>query len=386
MKNMIETIWEKLQRGQEGRQPRLMVGFDGYIDHLVHPVRQMGDNRDVQFFESMKEFGNFIAGRSDQSCSIELCTVVEKIGGNAPIFGKAAACLGVTTTCIGAFGYPMVHELFREPIPNLELISVANPGCCTALEFKDGKVMLAENQGIYELTYQILQERLGKDQLLESVEASDIIALMNWSEVPGCIDIWKGMIHDILPRVEGMEEKLIFLDLSDCSGRSQNDFKELTDLIRRLSGFCRVLLSLNRNEFEHFARQLGEGENVWERMKLIRETCGLLSLVIHEHDGARFLEGDETYFLENRYNPKPKILTGGGDNFNAGLVYGLMMGMNLKEAVLIGNAVSGYYVTKAKSPNRRQLMEFLDQWRRDPKIKILDSWYPKTEPEEKQGA
>lgn len=387
MKELLNNIWNKLRQDSPGRPPRLMVGFDGYIDDLVHPVRQIGDSKDVQFFESMEEFGNFIASRANQSCSIELCSVVKKIGGNAPIFGKAAASLGISTTCIGAFGYPDVHELFREPIPNLEFISVANPGCCTALEFKDGKVMLADNQGIHDLNYRTLQERLKKDQLLEIVEASDVIALMNWSEVLGCIGIWKGMIHDILPRVENMEEKLIFLDLSDCSGRSQKDFEELIRLIRGLSGFCRVLLSLNHNEFEQLTRQLEGSGTVRERMKLIQEACGLWALVIHEHEGAQVLENDQVSVLENRYNPRPKILTGGGDNFNAGLVYGLMMGMDLKEAVLVGNAVSGYYVTKAKSPDRVQLMEFVDRWRRDQNPEeVVEPWHRNPETEEKQGA
>lgn len=365
MERLLKNILIKLKHTKAGRQPQVMVGFDGYIDHLVHPVKQMGNNKNVEFFESMKEFGTFITDRADRSCSIELCSIAKKIGGNAPIFGKAAAALGISTKCIGAFGYPEVHEIFREQIPNLEFISVANPGCCMALEFKDGKVMLAENEGIYELNYKVLRERMEKDRLLEILDASDVIALMNWSEVPGCINIWKGLVHDILPHINGMNEKLFFLDLSDCSGRSWEDFEELTRLIRELSGFGRVLLSLNRNEFEHYARKLGGGGDIQEGMRLILDKCGLSSLVIHEHNGAWVLEKEEQYFLTNRYNHKPQILTGGGDNFNAGLVYGLVMGMSLEEAVAVGNATSGYYVTNAKSPAREQLVEFIEQWCRE---------------------
>lgn len=370
MEKLLGTILGKLELVQRGGQSQIMVGFDGYVDSLAHPVKRIGEDRKAEYYTSMKEFGEFLTGRAERSCSIELHSITKKMGGNAPIFGRAAAALGIPTKCIGAFGYPSLHEVFREEIPDLEFISVANPGCCTALEFEDGKVMLAENEGINKLDYQVLQSHLKKGQLQEILDTSDVIALMNWSEMSGCGKIWEGLLEELLPNIDKTKERLFFLDLSDCGGRRFEDFEELTRLLGRFSDFGKVLLSLNRNEFDHYARMLGGEGSIQRRIRLIAEECALWSVVVHEHSGAWMLREDGAYFLENRYNHKPRILTGGGDNFNAGLACALTVGMDLREAVAVGNAVSGYYVTNAQSPSRAQLAEFIEEWmqelRREP--------------------
>ena len=58
---------------------------------------------------------------------------------------------------------------------------------------------------------------------------------------------------------------------------------------------------------------------------------------------------------------EPKILTGGGDNFNAGFCFSLFDEFNLRESLVIANAVSGSYVKTGISPDVPALREFLLQ-------------------------
>lgn len=70
-----------------------------------------------------------------------------------PIFSQALAKLDVSVNCVGAMGYPDVLPIFRNMPPNCQLLSVCEPGLCQALEFDDGKLMLANNEDIDQLDY-----------------------------------------------------------------------------------------------------------------------------------------------------------------------------------------------------------------------------------------
>jgi sugar/nucleoside kinase (ribokinase family) len=59
---------------------------------------------------------------------------------------------------------------------------------------------------------------------------------------------------------------------------------------------------------------------------------------------------------------KPRLTTGAGDNFNAGYVLGLLLGLEPEEALLTGMATSGFYVRNAKSPDFAELVGFIDNW------------------------
>ncbi|MGE4572710.1 MAG: carbohydrate kinase family protein, partial [Candidatus Izemoplasmatales bacterium] len=54
--------------------------------------------------------------------------------------------------------------------------------------------------------------------------------------------------------------------------------------------------------------------------------------------------------------------TGAGDNFNAGFVLGLLLGLEPDEALLTGMSTSGYYVRNADSPTFADLNKFITDW------------------------
>jgi sugar/nucleoside kinase (ribokinase family) len=64
----------------------------------------------------------------------------------------------------------------------------------------------------------------------------------------------------------------------------------------------------------------------------------------------------DTFFCK-----EPAILTGGGDNFNAGFCYATFHDLDLFQALLVANAVSGSYVKTGISPDAATLIEFLKQ-------------------------
>lgn len=337
-------------------EKKVVVGFDGYVDSILRVCRSQSS-----FFSTLDEFGRYIEGKANKSCSLELKQVTEKIGGNMPIFSQALAKLGVPVSCIGAMGYPDVLPLFHTMPPNCRLLSVSEPGHCQALEFDDGKLMLANNEEIAQLDYSLLLQRTGKEILFSLFDSSDMMVLLNWSELQGSLSIWKGLEQDIFPYLSH-KKRFAFIDLSDCSCRSAEEIREAVRLMQRFSRRFDLTLSMNRNEAERVA----EAENIsygsieaLASQLYTRLHCS--RLVIHLLDCSCYVSDGQVRHRKNFHTPHPVISTGGGDNFNAGFAFGLLHGLSCAECVDFAHSVSGFYVSHGYSPSREELFHWLEQ-------------------------
>ena len=92
--------------------------------------------------------------------------VQTKIGGNSPIMANALNTLGYSTYYFGALGKHTIHPLFKNFANQCkQLVSLADPGITEALEFYDGKIMLAKCEPIYQLNWDSLSKQLTNHQL-----------------------------------------------------------------------------------------------------------------------------------------------------------------------------------------------------------------------------
>ena len=62
------------------------------------------------------------------------------------------------------------------------------------------------------------------------------------------------------------------------------------------------------------------------------------------------------------YCEEPVLTTGAGDNFNAGFILGLLMELEPDIALLLGMAVSGYYVRNGCSGDFDEILDALIAW------------------------
>ena len=63
--------------------------------------------------------------------------------------------------------------------------------------------------------------------------------------------------------------------------------------------------------------------------------------------------------------PANTPITSAGDNFNAGFMLGLLLGLTPDQALLTGMSTSGFYVRNAHSPNFKELYTFMKNWAED---------------------
>jgi hypothetical protein len=338
------------------------LGFDGFIDSVVKVIRYKDHESAVSYFETPNAFGEYIVAKGDKNLSIELETLTTKLGGNMPIMANAIAHLGPRVSCVGPLGYPNIHPVFREMSSNCQLYSFANPGLSKVLEFKNGKIMLAEMGELNYIEWNFLKEKIGIKTLLELFTTSDLISILNWSELDNSTAIWKGLLADILPGSIPSKRPIGFFDLSDCSKRPESAIHEAMDLLNAFSEYWDVMLSLNLNEaaivHSVLTQQKGKAENVEKMCEEIFAKLNIHTVIIHSSKQAvardSSLNKRKTAFLK-----APMISSGSGDNFNAGFCVGKLLNLETGMSLALGHAASSLYMQSANSPTVAKLLEFL---------------------------
>jgi hypothetical protein len=239
--------------------------------------------------------------------------------------------------------------------------TVGNPGVTTALEFDDGKVMLNYREPLNVIDWSMLKSKIGLNKIIDFYTKASLIGMVNWNGMMGFNDILEGIISEVLPSLEN-KKKILFFDMADFSGRL--DIMDAIKLLERLNQHFEVVLGLNENEILALYKMMINNEER-DLHKIGQELFSKISidvLVLHtlKRAVAWSLEGE--FEASSLYCVKPKLSTGGGDNFNAGLCLGMLLGLDLESVLYIANATSGYYVRNAQSPSLQNLIDTLENW------------------------
>ncbi len=342
-----------------------VVGFDGFVDRICRLVRTRHDRRHFTPFSTMKEFGDHIISVAGKSCDLEFVTEQEKIGGNAPIMAHALSCLGVKTTLIGAAGYPEVYSVFKNLHQKCHVLSVSSPAFCYAYEFLDGKMMLADLAVLDELDWGLIKKRISLRELQDMFNVSSLVGFLNWSQLNQAETIWRGVLHEVYPVLEETRKRYLFVDLADLSKKMPEELQRVLSILEELSGKYEVYLGLNRNETELvYAFLFGEKpleDELEKAATCIFSRVGIEALVVHLIDESFLVSREGVIWERGERIPQPALLTGGGDNFNAGFCLGLLMGASKRECLLCGMFVAGFYIREGKSPTLKELASELER-------------------------
>lgn len=362
MMDAIAGVVSKLKQISSSEKSAFL-GFDACIDYIIRIVREKKENEIASFFSDSTQFGEFLISLNNKSCGVELQTKLSKIGGNMVITGNALGNLGIRVECAGTFGLPDILPVFRTMSANCSLHTIGDTISATALEFSNSKVIMFDPGPYNNLTWEGIKKLLGAEQIKEMISGKQLISFLNWSEIENSSQIWKGMLDDILPGLEQVETKpFFFTDFSDCSRKSKSEIQYAIDLLGRFGNYFRTVISLNQNEADLVARALDLHENVSdaEFVRGLYSRCNSDTLIIHRTKDALAYNGADYRKCETFFCEEPKILTGGGDNFNAGFCFAMLNDYNLFQSLLVANAVAGSYVYTGISPDVNHLIEFLE--------------------------
>lgn len=369
MDNKTLTLKELKANAPTVGLKKALIGMDGFVDKIVHPVDQRtGPGDQFTTIASISEFGARISSAAGKSANIELAPVLEKLGGNGPIMANAQVAQGVQVRYLGALGKDMIHPVFADFARKTNAVSITDPGITHAAEFSDGKIMFGSMASLDEINYEHIVSAMGVDALSQSFAEADLIAMVNWTMLPYLSKVFKDFLERLLPSLPKNMDRLFFFDLADPEKRSEADLREVLQIFGEFEAFGKVMLGLNLREAEQVDRLLGFDplENSPENLQVIaariRETLNIDTLVIHPTVDAACATPSGTAYVKGPYCQKPKITTGAGDHFNSGFVTARLIGLSPTAALTLAVATSGFYVRTAVSPSLDELAEFIATW------------------------
>ena len=357
---------------ESGAMPEVpaMIGFDGFVDSIIHVVDKRADADHYQPISTIEAFGQRVAQASGQSSNFELVTTLKKLGGNGPIMANAMAAAGVNVTYVGALGYPAIDPVFDDFAAVAEVHTVANPGYTDALEFNDGKLMLGKYTSISRLGWDEVERALGEALFTEIVTRSRLIGMVNWTMLAHIESVWAKIAEALDEKAATGERTFVFIDLADPEKRTDADLRKALKWITKLNERADVILGMNLKESSQVAAAMGvtiEGEresSIELTARGIREAMNIYSVLVHPRRSAAAAvltpEGVVSATFHGPFVNNPKLSTGAGDNFNAGFCLGRLAGLPVEQCLCVGTATSGYYVRHGVSPTLDQLAVFCD--------------------------
>lgn len=363
----IDSLINLLKKHQD-TNIKAVLGFDGFVDQILHVVRTRTDANNYVRMETLKEFGEFISKAAGLSANIEFIPIQSKLGGNGPIMSNALSNYNLDVTYIGAVGEDSINPVFNEMSKKSTVINISNPGLTDAVEFLDGKLMIGKRECLKDVNWDKLKEKVGVKKLISLFSDAKLVGLENWTMLPYMTEIWNGLINEIIPNINDNSDKYIFFDLADPENRLRDDILEALSVIKKFSSKFNVILGLNEKE----AYEIGEILNLSSTsekqplnilVKLIANKLDIYCLVVHPVKESFAVCNNTIYHTLGPYEPNPKLTTGAGDNFNAGFCFGQILGLSPQLSLVLGTATSGYYVRNAESPTVNNIISFLKDWK-----------------------
>ena len=347
------------------RAARCFIGFDGFVDEIIHLVDQRSDAQTYTRIPTITAFAERVGSAAHRSANVELVPVQTKIGGNAPIMTQALLEAGHAITFAGAIGLPGAIEPLFAPIEQrcANIIPLGPSGHSDALEFQDGKIILGKLQQLNEVTAERLLERLPLDQLIEHLNEAELVATVNWTMLPGMTEIWRLLAEKVAPQLT-TAPRWLFIDLADPAKRSDADLSEALALLSKMPSTFQVVLGLNKSESVRLLRLVGASEEgeLQENAGRLRDAFKLAQVVIHTSREVAVATLDEVATVDVPHCEHPKLSTGAGDHFNAGYCHGLLSGFVGSDALAVAIATAGFYIRQGCSPAPSDLVEFLRNW------------------------
>lgn len=340
--------------------PSVAIGFDGFIDEMIHLVAERRSLKNYSRVPTIAAFGELVTRAAGHNSLREIVVTDVHPGGCAVNMGDGLAALGVPVDCFATLGEP-VNPAFTETLARFRSAHSwgREPGRTLAYEFQDGKLMFSSVSQLAEFTAAKVATHLASGAYLKACRQAGLIALTDWSLYPHMTEVWQHLQTEVYTRMN--HQPAFFIDLVDPSGRSTEDVRTMLATLPIFESSGQLTLGLNGNEANVLARQLGlpessdSGDSLLAQAARLRARIGISEVVIHTIRRAAVAGPDGVAALNGPYCPHPSKSTGAGDRFNAGYALARMLNLLPSERLACACVTSGLFVRLARSPSLAEI-------------------------------
>ncbi|RBI64464.1 TrmB family transcriptional regulator [halophilic archaeon] len=340
-------------------------GFDGFVDN----VREMVDVRrgpdEYDRLDSLEEFGQRItrSAAGDTSLSTEWIQSGTRCGGHAAHVSRAFARLGYEPTLVGAFGRP-IREEFRREFGDHELHSFGEPIITDAVEFADGKLLLQKTETLPTVDWEFVCDEVGLETVAAAVDGAEILGIGYWANIPAMATIWDGLREDLWPLLSDPPSS-VFVDSADVRQLSRDRLRDGAASLARLDDLVPVTVSANYGEtvvLSDVSSPETHERSLPAAAEHAREELGVTRFAAHSPVEAALATAEATRCVDVPRTDDPELTTSAGDHFNAGLLLAETLGIDDGAALVLGNALAGWFVRNGEPPTYDQLRTFVSEY------------------------
>jgi sugar/nucleoside kinase (ribokinase family) len=285
------------------------------------------------FIESFQGIVNQGGGNISVSQGIQ-------IGGKAANCANALAALGMRPYLIAKtndLGYTLLEHFFPENTVDISHVKMDGELAFTSsIELNEANVMISDPGSLSEFgPWNLTQD----DEDL--IKEADFVLISDWGLNNKGTELAKHVFRLVKDNGKGKT----YFDPGDPSPKKGGLDKEIMKLIKEVIGPGLVdIMSLNLQEAEKF-----------QGIDYLRTVA---RVDLHTKDYARSFFGFKDTEEIPVFDVKPLRLTGAGDAWNAGNIFGEILGLSDEHRLLLANSVAAYY--QGKHASISELIGFLE--------------------------
>jgi hypothetical protein len=339
---------------------KILLGCDGFVDETYEIVEVRKSQTDFIPMKRLKQFGELIVARADGGVGLELVPKRRCEGGFAINTGRVAAFLGLKPCLPGLYGSAAIDPAYEEFKDNCDLVSLGDPALPIALEFGDGKVLMSNLQAVSTLTWAKFKEHLGEEKIKAMFSGVDILGLGYWSLTADFDGLFSGFMEQYATMTP---PRRMFFDFADIKKKSSESFMDSLALIQSFNSKIPMTFSMNEHEVLELFTRVGVEHpalapaGIAAALTTAREKIGFDELVVHTPNfaAASSATEGEAFAIQDRQTNVVR-LAGAGDSFNGGYLCASLGNLSLKERLVVANAVTAFFVTRATAPTKEELL------------------------------
>jgi ribokinase len=340
---------------------RVAIMPDFFFDHIVD---YDGSFKSLQ--EKIEEVANQGGG------NIPSTTQSVMRGGNSINCVSGLATLGANVAFIGRTSALGLHLLeYFLPNENVDLTGVKTDGKLALTVSLEAKV--GGRRSNVMLNYPASVSDFGPESLTnddwEKILRADMVCCFNWLQNKKGTKLAEALFRRV--KAEGAGKT--YFDTCDPSSRSD----EIGEVIKMLKKPFVDIFGVNESEACWYAGELDKSFSKRRKTENLNKLSLEAAMLLHEQLKVRIdlhtIDYSASFSQENRFvapgfDVEINHVTGAGDAWNAGNIFGELAGAPPTERLLLANATAAFYIQseEGKHASREDLVNFLQEARTKP--------------------